>query len=68
MTLPPGMRDEQVIDGVRMYIKDDAEGTPVIADKWDMYFNPPKGKVKTFRYKGENPDKTRNWIKGIKSY
>ena len=68
MTNQLPFQDEQTIDGVRYYIKDDM--SLVIADKWDEMFIPKHRSkpVLNKKWKGENPDKRNAWVKGVKSY
>jgi hypothetical protein len=49
-------KDEQIIDGIRFYIKDD--DSLVIADQWDKMFKPEKLKpIFDRKYKGLNCNK-----------
>lgn len=61
-------RDEQIIDGTRFYIKDDSEGTLVIADKWDAMFKPVSTGKPNLKTKGLNPDRRKLWMQNKKSY
>lgn len=58
---------ETTIDGVRYYVKD--SGGLIIADVWDKMFKPnlPVQKVSR-KFKGDNPDKRKLWMKDKKSY
>jgi|GEM_PF-3280481 len=39
-----------------------ADGKQYVKDTFNRLFKPPKGKVKP-RHKGDNPDKTKDWMK-----
>lgn len=64
-TVKPAITKEFKKGGVRFY----ACGTRIFfADLYDKMFSPLKLTVKTGRFKGENPDRRRNYLKGEKSY
>jgi hypothetical protein len=58
---------ETIKDGARYYVKEN--GALIIADQWDRMYKPAHGIVmKKTKSKGRNPDRTRAWLKGERSY
>lgn len=54
--------------GDRMYL---INGRKYFADQYDKMYKPDHGiKImnRNKKWKGENPDRTKNWMKGLKSY
>lgn len=65
--LPQGMKREYYEGQVRMY--EGMTGKKFYADIYDKMMVPEKSKVVQMKsWKGENPDRRNNWIKGTKSY
>ena len=61
-------RDEQIINGIRYYIKDDGLDTLVVADTWDRLFKPISTGKPDLHTKGDNPNRKYLYLKGKKSY